>query len=46
MTKLDSHDWTQTAWGEYGIASCLSGQSDEGLKVLRRVADLCGRDGV
>jgi Flp pilus assembly protein TadD len=39
-TVGDSHDWTQTAWGVYGIAACLSGQSDDGLKVLRRVADL------
>jgi tetratricopeptide (TPR) repeat protein len=36
----DEHQWTQTAWGVYGVAACLSGHGDEGLKTLRRVAAL------
>jgi tetratricopeptide (TPR) repeat protein len=34
----DSHEWTQVAWGVYGVAACLAGQGDAGLKALRRVA--------
>jgi tetratricopeptide (TPR) repeat protein len=36
----DGHDWTQTAWSYYGLAACLSGQGQEGLTVLHRVAAL------
>ena len=34
----EQHQWTLTAWGVYGVAACLSGHGDEGLKALRRVA--------
>jgi tetratricopeptide (TPR) repeat protein len=36
----DDHDWTQTAWGVYGVAACLDGQREAGLAALRRVAIL------
>ena len=36
----EEHQWTQTAWGVYGVAACLSGHGEEGLKALRRVAEL------
>jgi tetratricopeptide (TPR) repeat protein len=36
----DEHQWTLTAWGVYGVAACLSGQGEEGLKALRRAAVL------
>jgi len=36
----DEHQWTLTAWGVYGVAACLSGHGEEGLKALRRVAVL------
>jgi tetratricopeptide (TPR) repeat protein len=36
----DDHDWTQTAWGVYGVAACLGSQSEAGLTALRRVAKL------
>ena len=36
----DDHDWTQTAWGVYGVAACLGNQSEVGLTALRRVAML------
>jgi tetratricopeptide (TPR) repeat protein len=37
-TAGDAHQWTQTAWGVYGVAACLSGHSDDGLAALRKVA--------
>jgi len=36
----DEHQWTLTAWGVYGVAACLGGHGEEGLKALRRVAVL------
>jgi tetratricopeptide (TPR) repeat protein len=36
----DEHQWTLTAWGVYGVAACLSGHGEEGLKALRRAAVL------
>jgi tetratricopeptide (TPR) repeat protein len=36
----DASSWTQVAWGVYGLAACRSGQGEEGLAVLRRVAML------
>jgi tetratricopeptide (TPR) repeat protein len=34
----EEHQWTQSAWGVYGVAACLSGHGEEGLAALRRVA--------
>lgn len=34
----DSHEWTEVAWGVYGVSACLAGQGDAGLDALRRVA--------
>jgi len=34
----DEHQWTQSAWGVYGVAACLSGHGEEGLAALRRLA--------
>jgi len=36
----DEHQWTQAAWGVYGVAACLSGHGEEGLTALRRMAVL------
>jgi tetratricopeptide (TPR) repeat protein len=36
----DGHQWTQTAWGVYGVSACLAGHGEEGLTALRRVAVL------
>jgi serine/threonine-protein kinase len=42
LSRTDGEDnaWTQTAWGIYGISTCLAGHADEGLAVLRRIAAL------
>jgi tetratricopeptide (TPR) repeat protein len=36
----DDHDWTQTAWGVYGVAACLGGHREAGVTALRRVVML------
>ena len=35
-TVGEQNGWTDTAWGIYGISTCLAGHGDEGLEALRR----------
>jgi tetratricopeptide (TPR) repeat protein len=36
----ENERWTKKAWDVYGLATCLAGNGEEGLRVLRRVRDL------
>jgi tetratricopeptide (TPR) repeat protein len=36
----DNERWTKKAWDVFGLATCLEGNGEEGLRVLRRVRDL------
>lgn len=38
-TLGESDGWTETAWGIYGLSSCLAGHAEDGLTALRRVAE-------